>query len=84
MLIPEIDFAAVARAFDAEGVVVRTVADLDALAEWTAHDARERPFLLLDLRISGSVIAPYYQEIIRMKSSVHQPVQHAHRGHSSP
>ncbi|MCK6066668.1 MULTISPECIES: thiamine pyrophosphate-binding protein [Microbacterium] len=63
MLIPEVDFAAVARGFGAEGVVVRTVADLDAVAEWTARSPEERPFLLLDLRVSGAVIAPFWQEI---------------------
>lgn len=64
MLIPEVDFAGVARGFGAEGVVVRTVADLDALAQWTARDAADRPFLLLDLRVSGAVIAPFWEEIV--------------------
>ena len=68
MLIPQVDFAAVARGFGAEGVVVRTVADLDRLAEWVATPVSERPFLLLDLRISGRIIAPYQQEIIRVNS----------------
>lgn len=68
MLIPQVDFAEVARGFGAEGVVVRTLADLDRLAEWTRTPASERPFLLLDLRISGRVIAPYQQEIIRVNS----------------
>lgn len=68
MLIPEVDFAAVARGFGAEGVVVRDIADLEALARWTARDPDERPFLLLDLRISGDIIAPYQQEIIRVNS----------------
>ncbi|MCM3500838.1 thiamine pyrophosphate-binding protein [Microbacterium sp. P26] len=68
MLIPEVDFAAVARGFGAEGVVVREVADLEALAEWTRRDPAERPFLLLDLRISGTVIAPYQREIIKVNS----------------
>ncbi len=68
MLIPEVDFAAVARGFGAEGVVVREVADLEALAEWTRRDPAERPFLLLDLRISGAVIAPYQREIIKVNS----------------
>lgn len=68
MLIPEVDFAAVARGFGAEGVVVREVADLDALAEWTRRDPEQRSFLLLDLRISGDVIAPYQREIIRVNS----------------
>ncbi|MGQ3200914.1 thiamine pyrophosphate-binding protein [Microbacterium aurantiacum] len=68
MLIPEVDFAAVARGFGAEGVVVRTLADLDRLAEWTRMPAYDRPFLLLDLRVSGRVIAPYQHEIIRVNS----------------
>lgn len=68
MLIPEVDFAALVGGFGGEGVVVRTVGDLDALASWAARDPRERPFLLLDLRISGEVVAPYQQEIIRVNS----------------
>lgn len=68
MRIPEVDFAAIAAAVGAEGVVVRTLDDLDRLGSWTAEDAGTRRFLLLDLRISGDVIAPYQQEIIRVNS----------------
>ncbi|WP_026378920.1 thiamine pyrophosphate-binding protein [Agromyces italicus] len=68
MLIPEADFAAAAAAFGAEGVVVRELADLDALAAWAARPVSERPFLLLDCRISGTVVAPYQEEIIRVNS----------------
>jgi len=68
MLIPQVDFAEVARGFGAEGVIVRTLADLDRLAEWVEAPASDRPFLLLDLRISGSVIAPYQLEIIAVNS----------------
>ena len=68
MLIPEVDFAGLARSVGAEGVIVRTLADLERLASWTAKDAASRPFLLLDCRISGAVIAPYQQEIIRVNS----------------
>ncbi len=68
MLIPEVDFAGLARAVGADGVVVRTLDDLQALEEWAARPASERPFLLLDCRISGEVIAPYQQEIIRVNS----------------
>jgi acetolactate synthase I/II/III large subunit len=68
MRIPEVDFAAFAAAVGAEGVVVRTLADLDRLESWTAEDPTTRRFLLLDLRISGDVIAPYQQEIIRVNS----------------
>ena len=68
MLIPEVDFAALATAVGAEGVVVRELADLDRLAEWAAEPAASRPFLLLDCRISGSVIAPYQHEIIAVNN----------------
>lgn len=68
MRIPEVDFAAFGAAVGAEGVVVRTLADLDRLASWAEEDAATRRFLLLDLRISGDVIAPYQQEIIRVNS----------------
>lgn len=68
MLIPEVDFAALAAAVGAEGVVVRELADLDRLARWAAEPAASRPFLLLDCRISGSVIAPYQREIIAVSS----------------
>jgi len=68
MRIPEVDFAGLGRAAGAEGVVVRTPEDLDALAAWTARPAGERPFLVLDLRISGTVVAPYQEEIVRVNS----------------
>lgn len=68
MRIPEVDFAAFGAAVGAEGVVVRTLADLDRLATWSTEDPATRRFLLLDLRISGDVIAPYQQEIIRVNS----------------
>jgi thiamine pyrophosphate-dependent acetolactate synthase large subunit-like protein len=68
MRIPEVDFAAFGAAVGAEGVVVRTLADLDRLGEWASEDPATRRFLLLDLRISGDVIAPYQQEIIRVNS----------------
>jgi acetolactate synthase-1/2/3 large subunit len=68
MRIPEVDFAAFGSAAGAEGVVVRRLADLDRLSTWAAEDPAERRFLVLDLRISGDVIAPYQREIIRVNS----------------
>lgn len=68
MLIPEVDFAGLARSVGAEGVVVRTMDDLERLASWAEEPAASRSFLLLDVRISTSVIAPYQQEIIRVNS----------------
>lgn len=67
MLIPQVDFAALATAVGAQGVVVRTPDDLEALAEWSARPVAERPFLLLDLRISPAVVAPYQEEILRAR-----------------
>jgi acetolactate synthase I/II/III large subunit len=68
MLIPEIDFAALAAGVGAEGVVVCTLDDLDRLATWAAEPAASRRFLLLDCRVSTAVVAPYQQEIIRVNS----------------
>ncbi|AND17889.1 thiamine pyrophosphate-binding protein [Rathayibacter tritici] len=64
MLIPEVDFAGVATSLGAEGVVVRTMADLSALAVWTGQDPVVRPFLLLDLRISPQIVAPYLLDLL--------------------
>ncbi|MDN4616025.1 thiamine pyrophosphate-binding protein [Leifsonia sp. F6_8S_P_1B] len=68
MRIPEVDFAGLARAVGAAAVTVRTLDDLEVVTEWRATPAAERPFLLLDLRVSGAVIAPYQHEIIRANS----------------
>jgi len=68
MLIPEVDFAALGEAVGAEGVVVRTLEDLDRLGAWVAEPAASRRFLVLDCRISGEIVAPYQQEIIRVNS----------------
>lgn len=68
MLIPDVDFAALAAGVGAEGVVVRTLEDLDRLASWAAEPEAARRFLVLDCRISGQVIAPYQREIIRVNS----------------
>lgn len=68
MMIPDVDFAGLARAVGADGVVVSSMADLDRLEAWAAEDPASRPFLLLDVRISGAVVAPYQQEIIRVNS----------------
>src|SRR5690606_704543 len=68
MRIPEVDFAGVATSLGAQGVEVRSLEDLDVLADWTARSPQERPFLLLDLRISSTVVAPYQDEIIRANS----------------
>ncbi|NUT58475.1 MAG: thiamine pyrophosphate-binding protein, partial [Agromyces sp.] len=63
-----VDFAALGAAVGAEGVVVRELADLDRLGAWAAEPVDERRFLVLDCRISGSVIAPYQHEIIAVNT----------------
>ncbi|GAA1489992.1 thiamine pyrophosphate-binding protein [Brachybacterium sacelli] len=68
MLIPEMDFAALGTAAGAEGVVVRSLADLDRVASWAREAPEDRRYLVLDLRISGTVIAPYQEEVIRVNS----------------
>ncbi|GAA1860388.1 thiamine pyrophosphate-binding protein [Myceligenerans crystallogenes] len=68
MLIPEVDFARLAAGVGAEGVVVRALPDLDRLAAWAAEPPSDRPFLVLDCRVSAEVIAPYQQEIIRVNT----------------
>ncbi|NUU19695.1 thiamine pyrophosphate-binding protein [Cellulomonas humilata] len=65
MLIPDVDFAGVATALGAQGVAVRTIEDLEALTAWRARPVTDRPFLLLDLRVSGTVVAPFWEEISR-------------------
>ncbi|MDN5806078.1 MAG: thiamine pyrophosphate-dependent enzyme [Brevibacterium sp.] len=68
MLIDEIDFAALGSAAGGRGVAVRTLKDLDVFEEWKATPVDERKFLLLDMRISGTIIAPYQEEVIRVNS----------------
>ncbi|MCF4121009.1 thiamine pyrophosphate-binding protein [Antribacter sp. KLBMP9083] len=65
MRIPETDFGALAAAVGAEGVVVRSLADLDRVASWAAEPVTGRHFLLVDCRVSASVVAPYQEEILR-------------------
>ncbi|MDR2256949.1 MAG: thiamine pyrophosphate-binding protein [Arthrobacter sp.] len=64
MLIEQVDFAALTEAFGGRGVVVTRLEDLAALAAWREEDPATRPFLTLDLRISGAVIAPHQYEVI--------------------
>lgn len=64
MLIPRVDFAAVATAMGARGVRVERLEDLDALGEWTADGARGT--ILLDCRVSRGVVADYQREVQRV------------------
>ena len=64
MRIPTVDFAGLAASLGATGVRVERLADLDALATWAAAGAEGT--ILLDCRISRSVVAPYQREIQRV------------------
>lgn len=64
MLIPDVDFAGVATALGAQGVRVRRLEDLEALRSWTSAGARGT--ILLDCRVSRSVVAEYQREIQRV------------------
>ena len=64
MKIDQANFAKLAEGFGATGVVVQTLDDLDAAEQWVQAGANGT--LLLDLRISDSVVAPYILEIIEL------------------
>lgn len=62
MLIPEVDFAAVARGLGGQSTKVRTLEDLDELRAWVARGAKG--VFLVDCRISPQVRAPYMEEVL--------------------
>ncbi|MFA5605689.1 MAG: thiamine pyrophosphate-binding protein [Leucobacter sp.] len=64
MLIPEVDFAGLATALGATGIRVERLEDLTALDDWQAAGAHGT--LLLDCKISRSVVAEYQREIQRV------------------
>jgi len=64
MEIEQIDFATVAKGFGAQGVVINTMDDLDQVQSWVDDGARGT--LVVDLRISRTIVAPYILEIIEL------------------
>lgn len=62
MLIDEVDFAGIARALGGRGLTIDTLADLDGLQTWVQDGAHG--VLLLDCRISTTVVAPYLSEMM--------------------
>lgn len=62
MLIPEVDFAAVARGLGAQASKVRSLEDLSGLRDWVADGSRG--IFLVDCRISPQVRAPYMEEVL--------------------
>ena len=68
MLIPDANFAGLAEAFGATGVTVNSLADLAALEQWVAAGAKGT--ILLDCRVSRSVVADYQREVQRANGLV--------------
>ena len=58
---PVSDFAAIARGYGADGVVVNTLADLDGVRRWVDDGARG--VFIVDGRINPALIADWYREI---------------------
>ncbi len=67
MLIDEVDFAAVGRAFGAEGVKAQSLADLQRLEEWVLAGARG--VFVLDIPVSQVVVADYMRESVQAITS---------------
>lgn len=64
MNIEQIDFAKLGEGFGAQGVVVEKLEHLEHVQEWVAAGARGT--LVVDMRISRQVVAPYIEEIIEL------------------
>ena len=58
---PVTDFAAIARGYGADGCVVKTLADLDAVKRWV--DAGAHGVFIVDGRINPKLIADWYKEV---------------------
>ncbi|WP_374700289.1 thiamine pyrophosphate-dependent enzyme [Arthrobacter sp. JCM 19049] len=63
MLIPTVDFAALATAFGATGITVKSVSDLEQVRAWVGAGANG--VCLVDARISPLVRAPYMEEVLQ-------------------
>ncbi|MHA6799598.1 thiamine pyrophosphate-binding protein [Bounagaea algeriensis] len=63
MNIDQADFATLAEGFGARGVVATTLRELDAVEDWVRSGARGT--LVVDVRISRAVVAPYMRELVR-------------------
>jgi thiamine pyrophosphate-dependent acetolactate synthase large subunit-like protein len=59
---PDADFAAIARGAGAQGVVVRTLADLEPVSAWL--DRRDGP-MLVDAKVDPDVVAEWLEEAFR-------------------
>lgn len=64
MEIEQLDFAMIAQGFGAQGTVINTMDDLDQVEEWV--EAGAVGTLIVDLRISRNIVAPYIEEIVEL------------------
>ncbi|MCW4466057.1 thiamine pyrophosphate-binding protein [Glutamicibacter sp. MNS18] len=71
MLIPTVDFGAVAGAFGATGITVKTIADLKKVSSWVESGADG--VCLVDARISPQVRAPYMEEVLQANARISAP-----------
>ncbi|MFJ2621301.1 thiamine pyrophosphate-binding protein [Glutamicibacter sp. NPDC087344] len=62
MLIPTVDFAALAQGMGATGIKVESLEDFSKVSDWVAAGARG--VCLVDARISARVRAPYMEEVL--------------------
>ena len=60
---PDVDFAALGRAVGLQGVTVRGVDDLQAVADWLSAGAS--PALVLDAKVVPTVVAEWLEEAFR-------------------
>jgi thiamine pyrophosphate-dependent acetolactate synthase large subunit-like protein len=60
---PDADFAAIARGAGCDGIVVRTLQDLEPVSEWLGS-RRDRP-LLVDAKVNPDVVAEWLEEAFR-------------------
>ncbi|UZE50549.1 thiamine pyrophosphate-binding protein [Rhodopseudomonas sp. P2A-2r] len=58
---PVTDFAAIARGYGADGVVVRSVADLEPVRRWV--DAGAQGVFVVDGRINPALVADWYRDL---------------------
>lgn len=65
MLIDEVDFAAVGRAFGAHGIKARSLADLQDLKEWL--DTGQDGVFVVDVAVSQRVVAEFMEESVAGK-----------------
>ena len=65
----DVDFAAVGRAFGAQGLTVRSLADLEALRAWLV--APQGP-MVVDCKLNPDIIADWFRENITPGSWMHR------------